>query len=656
MKNDIDSLLNSIFSNGKLNFNNVVKQNHPSAEDILQKNMDDIAAMNESVRKELAQMDTQLKQDGLSSQTKTQNHFQPSTPQRSDVFENLESLVLEDVIGQDAFVHSLVRAFERPYLLGNETDSPISVIVLSGKPGTGRHTAIKNIASALAEAGKWKSVDISQIDCSLYPTSNEQKLFLQDLYVALQQETSILMFENLDGAAQNILGMLGELAADGELVLSSRYAVQKGMLVDVGTALVPNAIRSLSCAGKFLVFHTEKNENKLAAMFGTGFLSHVSAVCSTTAFSKEALLELSQREIDRIVTMAEARMNLSVSAENSVYEQLLSAYDEAVGVPSLAEAADRLYEAAGEFKLENRSAKALTFAAENNEFVLRTETGAIPVRTLLRAEFSGDMQAAKAEMDAIVGLEKVKEYIFSLEEICRVNTLRRTKGLKASPVSMHMIFAGNPGTGKTTIARLAAQYLKAAGALSEGQLVEVSRADLVGRYVGHTAPLTMQAVRSALGGVLFIDEAYALCRGEDDTFGLEAIDTLVKAMEDHRENLVVILAGYSKEMKEFLEANSGLRSRFPNHIEFPDYTGEELYKIAYSIAVSKGYTLNDACEVPLTGYFTTVQATDARTAGNGRLARNVVEDAILRQAKRVLRDENADLEALLPEDFCDILA
>ena len=214
-----------------------------------------------------------------------------------------------------------------------------------------------------------------------------------------------------------------------------------------------------------------------------------------------------------------------------------------------------------------------------------------------------------------------------------------------------MIFTGNPGTGKTTIARLFARYMKAIGALSQGQLVEVTRADLVARYVGQTAPLTMSVIRSAIGGVLFIDEAYSLYRGKDDSFGLEAIDTLVKAMEDNRDDLIVILAGYSREMKEFLEANSGLKSRFANIIEFPDYSAEELLQIAQLQAKGKGYRIQEEALEPLRQYFETEQRTNAAKAGNGRLARNVVEEAILRQSRRLMEEVDAPLDELQPSDF-----
>ena len=210
---------------------------------------------------------------------------------------------------------------------------------------------------------------------------------------------------------------------------------------------------------------------------------------------------------------------------------------------------------------------------------------------------------------------------------------------------------GNPGPGKTTIARLEAKSLKAIGALGGGQLVEVTRADLVGRYTGHTAPLTNSVIESALGGVLFIDEAYSLYRGQQDSFGLEAIDTLVKGMEDHRDELVVILAGYTKEMEVFLTANSGLASRFPNKIEFPDYTADELLDITAVPAKGKGYRLAESCTFPLLGYYKRRQALDSRTAGNGRLARNTLEKAIFNQSRRLIAEPAAPLDLIQPSDL-----
>ncbi len=179
----------------------------------------------------------------------------------------------------------------------------------------------------------------------------------------------------------------------------------------------------------------------------------------------------------------------------------------------------------------------------------------------------------------------------------------------------------------------------------------MTRSDLVGQYVGHTAIKTSEVIKSALGGVLFIDEAYALCRDQGDTFGLESIDTLVKAMEDNRDNLVVILAGYEEEMKDFLKSNSGLSSRFPNIVHFDDYTVDEMYEIAKITVKSKGYSLAASCEEGLRHEFESSQIKGKKDSGNGRLVRNIIERAILNQSQRIIKNPNDNLELLIPEDF-----
>lgn len=243
--------------------------------------------------------------------------------------------------------------------------------------------------------------------------------------------------------------------------------------------------------------------------------------------------------------------------------------------------------------------------------------------------------SALEELEQMIGLDKVKEMISEFEAFLWVQKRRREAGLKAEPQVLHMVFKGNPGTGKTTVAGILGRLFRELGLLEKGHMVAVERADLVGEFIGHTAQKTRDHIKRALGGVLFIDEAYSLARGGEKDFGKEAIDTLVKGMEDHRNELVVILAGYRDEMEWFLRQNPGLRSRFPIHIEFPDYTVPELLLIADHMAVSRDYRLTDEARMVLAGWLQEPGRAEIIRQGNARLIRNIIEKAIRRQAVRI---------------------
>ena len=576
-------------------------------------------------------------------------------PEHLGSFEGLAAEVKQTVLGQDAFVDSVVRAMRRPFVLGTEAPAARNVILLTGGAGTGRHFALEETARCMAARGLLQSDKIATLDLALYPNSGAEKLFLQDLYAALHAPGEILAFEHYESCYPGFLKTLSDLAVKGSAPLSSRYLVNKeGILVDAGTALAPGAVSRIDPCGKYLIFYSHKGREALADKFGAALVSALGDVCETAPYTREDLAALAAQQLNALAQKIRTRLGLTLSAGADVRDYVAAQCTAQKGAAGLAECCDRIFRALSEYCLRTdetlTGTVTLTAGPEGVQF--RLNDGADqPLFDLLPAAYTGALDAIRAEINELVGLAPVKEYVFGLADNLQVQQRRAAAGLKTASLSMHMIFTGNPGTGKTTIARLVARYLKAIGALKGGQLVEVTRADLVGRYTGHTAPLTNSVIESALGGVLFIDEAYSLYRGEQDSFGLEAIDTLVKGMEDHRDELVVILAGYTREMETFLTANSGLASRFPNKIEFPDYTAEELLQITHVQAKNKGYRLAESCAEPLLGYYARWQESDARTAGNGRLARNTLEKAIFHQSRRLVAEPAAALDLILPSDL-----
>ena len=573
-------------------------------------------------------------------------------------FNGLADETAQTVYGQDAFINKLMIAFKRPFVMPPASDMPKNAIYITGGAYTGRHFTLNKLSAALEKRGVLRNGVVRYIDLALYPTAGEEKLFLQDLYSALSSSADIIAFENYQECHASFLANLSDLVVTGKCALNSRYIEQNGQLINVSNALASNAVGELKARGKYLIFISTNPVSKLAGSLGAPFVNALSGdICETAPLAGDSYTKIAEREKNTLTDKAAKQLKFRLETDDSFITFAVSKADRNAGLKGILDFFADAFTSLAQLRLEReynndepvRLVTSSKDGAPGLYAVIRDEE--IELSGLLPRGYTGEIESIKAEMDKIVGLTKIKEYVFSLEEYYRVQQRRREEGLKAGEVSKHMIFTGSPGTGKTTIARIISKYLKAIGVLSGGQLVEVSRADLVGRYVGHTAPLTNQVISSAIGGVLFIDEAYSLYRGRDDSFGLEAIDTLVKGIEDNRENLIVILAGYSKEMQEFLTSNSGLKSRFPNVIDFPDYTGEELLAIAKINAGSRGYKIDEGADPALLSYFNAVQALRACDAGNGRLARNKIEEAILNQSRRLVAEPDADLSLLTSQDF-----
>ena len=271
------------------------------------------------------------------------------------------------------------------------------------------------------------------------------------------------------------------------------------------------------------------------------------------------------------------------------------------------------------------------------------------------AEDKKSLCELQEELDSLVGLEKVKGKVNDLISYQKVQQLRRKNNLHAAKSTLHMAFTGNPGTGKTTVARIVGRIYKQLGLLSSGHFIEVSRTDLIAGYQGQTALKVKNVIERAKGGVLFIDEAYSITETDhSDSYGRECLTELTKALEDYRDDLVVIVAGYTAPMKDFFNANPGLKSRFNTFIEFPDYSAEELEKILLSICQKNDYLLDESAQHITSEFFEQSIAKKNANFSNGRFARNIYDDLVMNHARRVVHLEKPtrkDLCTIIAEDF-----
>ena len=560
------------------------------------------------------------------------------------IFENVLAEVREYVIGQENYTENLCKAFERPFLYDNEK-TYANIAMIFGPAGCGRYYAIRAFTTIMAKEKLLKSADIYNLDFSKY-TSDESidDLFYPDLYKALYGKAEVVVINDFEKGCEKTLDCINSLVQYGTIKLDKRFCWSKGDLQEVSGSYSLDTMDSLNANNKYIFLISEKKQDVVLTRLPSNFTLEIMDVMTSCALTDECLVEIAQSFIADLQDKIKESTGIILHEQNIV-ENIVRNCDKSRGIEQIADLINkRLYNAIVNLILENS-------VDRNEEYVLEFKENALYLDSYFLTEIRRKIDEvlvanSKAKLNEIIGLNPVKEFFGKLEAQIRYSN----KKDKKIEISRHMIFTGNPGTGKTTIARIMADFLKGLGCLSSGHMIESTRDDFVGQYIGETALKTKAVLKRAKGGILFIDEAYSLVRGSNDIFGLEAVDALVKYIEDNRDDLVVILAGYKKEMTDFMKANSGLTSRFNYTIEFPDYTSEELLEILNIMCNKKGFEIQQNYEIEMQRYLEEQKMQLEINFGNARFVRNMVEKAIINYASRTLEYDNVK-NILTLEDF-----
>ncbi|MFG2845882.1 right-handed parallel beta-helix repeat-containing protein [Kitasatospora sp. NPDC048296] len=549
----------------------------------------------------------------------------PAEPAVQGPLEVLESLVgLTAVKEQVATLVNLNKLARRRELAGMPALPMSRHLIFAGPPGTGKTTVARLYGSVLAELGVLRSGHLTEVARA-------------DLVASIIGGTAIKTTEVFTEA----LG--GVLFIDEAYTLS---AGSGGNGPDFGREAIDTLVKLMEDHRDDIVVIVAGYSAEM-----TDFLASNPGLASR--FSRT--VEFANYEVEELVTIVErAAGGHGYELADGTREALTALFDRMPKGPDFGNgrAARKVFE-----EMVDRQATRLARLPEITDADLAVLVAEDTGQEAAGPQRASDSTAILAELRAMVGLPAAKEQVEDLVNLITQVRRREEAGLPTAAISHHLVFAGPPGTGKTTVARLYGRLLAELGVLPKGQLIETARADLVGRYVGHTAQLTKEAFDKARGGVLFVDEAYTLTPrgGAGNDFGQEAVDTLMKLMEDHRDEVVVIVAGYEDEMRGFLASNPGLASRFSRQIEFEHYTDEELVTIVGLHAEKAGYVLAPDTVGALTEAFAAMPRD--RTFGNGRTARQTLEGMITRQAGRLSRldvSDLAELSLLLPQDVAPV--
>ena len=395
-------------------------------------------------------------------------------------FEYIENKLNTTVRKQEDYISSLCRAFKRPFIMGQQLSGLNAGILITGESHTGRHSSVEQMGRLLLETEILSNSKVYTIDLLKYSSKEDENNFIIDLYGAINN-SQIIVFDGIDSISPSYLGFIEEILVYGKLSLNKRYILSNKQLVEATTSLVKNTVSELNFKGKYLIFITSLRTSKLLNVVGSRFINTISDSLYTNKLSKDDIIDIHPHKLDSFKLKCLTNLNIDIICDDSLIDYIKDHY-RFENVKFLISMFDTIYGGLSEYKLSEKFTENvdINLHYKEKELFINDE----PLQKYLPTMVDNAIEEVQKELDNIVGLKTIKDYILSLQDFYAAQKLRQKEGLSTTEVSKHMIFTGNPGTGKTTIARLLAKYLKAIGVLSNGQLIEVSRNDLVGKYVG----------------------------------------------------------------------------------------------------------------------------------------------------------------------------